>query len=77
MPKKAPKMSEEERLQWEADKAAAEAEAEVPRYSTVPVFSLTVEKCHVGQVSNLHNTLGKEFPGENSTNSKFGIRGRN
>lgn len=29
MPKKAPKMTEEERLQWEADKAAAEAEAEV------------------------------------------------
>ncbi|CBY31781.1 unnamed protein product [Oikopleura dioica] len=28
MPKKAPKMSEEERLQWEADKAAAEADAE-------------------------------------------------
>jgi hypothetical protein len=29
MPKKAPKMTEEERLQWEADKAAAEADAEV------------------------------------------------
>ena len=29
MPKKAPKMTEEERLQWEQDKAAAEAEAEV------------------------------------------------
>ncbi|CAG5089365.1 Oidioi.mRNA.OKI2018_I69.PAR.g12187.t1.cds [Oikopleura dioica] len=28
MPKKAPKMTEEERLQWEQDKAAAEAEAE-------------------------------------------------
>ena len=68
-------MSEEERLQWEADKAAAEAEAEVPSYSTV--VTLTVKICHVGQVSNLHNTLGKEFPGENLTNSKFGIRGRN
>lgn len=41
MPKKAPKMSEEERLQWEADKAAAEADAEVRRLSTVAKYILS------------------------------------